>query len=153
MRRGHGPSILLALVAALAFAGCGDGPPKTPVPIVATAEEAVRARLVELFDAVKAGGGAKVAPFLAYVGPDEARRYKAAATYAGDDAKGVDQVVRRIGGHLRRGAPTIGASESREKGGERWIAWHVVFGEGATAKATIYAFVEAGGSWLLGDID
>jgi hypothetical protein len=153
VRRVHRPSILPAVVLALALEGCGDGPPKAPVPIVATAEETVRARLLELFDVVTTGGGAQVAPFLAYLGADEARRYKAPATYEGDDAKGVDQIVRRIRGHFARGAPKFGSSESRTKGGERWIAWHVVFGEGLRAKATIYAFVEAGGSWLLGDID
>ncbi len=114
---------------------------------------AVKARLVAFFEVVKAGGGAKAAAFLVYKGPDEARRYKAPAKYEGDEQRQVDRAVKKVKTHLDLGPPNFVAPEQKTKGAEKWVAWRVRYGEGADAKFAIYAFVDAGGTWLLGDID
>jgi len=150
--------VLLVVVGAGSVVACGDAKEGGPAsgtrgPAADAAPEVVvKARTEALFAAAKEGG-AQVAPFLAYKGKDDARRYKEAATYAGDDVRQVDRVVDRIRKHLAAGAPTFEKAETRAKGGETWVAWTVTFGAGATAVKALYAFVKAGDVWLLGDID
>ncbi|MCC7139708.1 MAG: hypothetical protein IT460_14890 [Planctomycetes bacterium] len=153
---------VLALVGSLSLAACGDSGGKaagsggggaTPAaPAASSSEGAVRARLEAFFAAV-GEGPAKAASFIAYRGPDEARRYKAPAKYEGDEQRQVDRVVERVKGHLAAGAATFEKSEARSKGAEKWVAWHVTFGAGDAAKKALYAFVETPSGWLLGDID
>jgi len=149
---------LLVVVGAVSFVACGDsqggGPASgTRGPAAdASPEAAVKGRLLALFAAAPAGG-AHVAPFVAYKGKDDARRYKEAATYAGDDVRQIDRVADRIRKHLAAGTPTFEKAETRAKGGESWVAWTITFGSGATAVKALYACVKAGDVWLLGDID
>lgn len=168
------PSVVLAALAACLLPGCGDPkgggpvPPTqgpvagaTPAPAASATDPApeatVKARLEALFAAVRGGGdkgaGAQVAPFVAYKGRDEARRYKAPARYEGDEVRQLDRVGDRVRKHLAAGAPTFVKAETRSKGGEAWIAWTITFGTGEGAAKALYACVKAGDAWLLGDID
>lgn len=164
-------TVVLAALAACVLPGCGDpkggGPvPPTQGPVAgasaapapdAAPEAAVKARLEALFAAVQAGGdaaaGPRIAPFIAYKGRDAARRYKEPARYEGDDARPIDRVIDRVRKHLAAGAPTFEKAETRSKGGEAWVAWHLTFGTGEGAVKALYACVRAGDAWLLGDID
>ena len=164
------PSVVLAALAACLLPGCGDpkggGPvPPTQGPVAGATpaagtdvapEVATKARLEALFAAVRGGGekgaGAMLAPFIAYKGSDEARRYKEPARYEGDDIRQVDHVVDRIRKHLAVGTPTFVNAKSRPLGGEAWVSWTITFGAGDGAVKALYACVRAGGVWLLGDI-
>ena len=75
--------VLLAVVGAVSVVACGDAPgggaSGTRGPAADAAPEVVvKARAEALFAAAKEGG-AKIAPFVAYKGKDDARRYKEAA--------------------------------------------------------------------------
>jgi len=163
-------ALLVALPVALLsipLSACGDSSPSggrdaptagagaaASLPPATDADAAaVKAQAVAFFDAVKAGGGARAAALLAYKGPDESRRYQSPARYDGDEQRQVDRVVQRVAAHLEAGAPTFEKNEARTKGAERWVTWTLRFGAGNKPKRALYAFVLAGGTWLLGDID
>jgi hypothetical protein len=159
MRHRFAAVVALTLAAAAGLAGCGDtassggaGKPGSATAL-AGPEGAGRARIEARWAAVRAGGGAKAAPFIAYRGGDEARRLKAPAKYEGDEVRQVDRTVDRVKKHLDAGAPAFERFEAKAKGSEQWIAWSVTFGGGEKPVKAVYAFVQAGDAWLLGDLD
>lgn len=147
---------LLSILAMSALAACGDsdeGKPRATAP-PGSPEERAKAQLTAFFDLVKKGGGAPAAGFIAYRGKDETRRYKAAVSYTTDeDRRLVDRVVARVQSALQAGEPVFTTSEHRTQGSESWTAWKVRFGEGAKSKEVLFAFVDAKGTMLLGDVD
>jgi hypothetical protein len=113
----------------------------------------VRERLEALWPAVRSGDATAVAPFLAYAGPDRERRYREPARYEDDQKLAIERVAARIAGHLAAGTPHFERFETRAKGEQSWLAWHLTFGEGEKARKALYAFVQVGTTWVLGDID
>ena len=150
---------LALLVVVGLFAGCGDSgtsssdsssgsgtsSPQAP-------EALVRGQIEALFQAVSQDDVKAVVPFLARRGDGEDRRY-VAMTGTDREMQDVQRVRSRVGKHLAASTPHFDRFETREKRGESWLAWHLVFGEGESSAKALYAFVDVDGTWLLGDID
>ncbi len=146
-------TVLRTLSLLLALGGCGKGDPDGPTPTVSPAD-ATRARLEAVFAAAREDDPGAVLPLLGIRedGADGRRVYRQGRNDTADRAR-VGSVRRRILGHLDLGVPRFVSSESREKPGETWVAWHVAFGDAADAPRALYAFVSDGGPWWLADID
>jgi hypothetical protein len=146
-------ALALATLTALLLAACG-GDPVVPAASAGPEGEA-RARLEGFFDAVRAGGGARAAGFVAYRGADEARRYRDVAGYTEDaDRRQVDRLVQKTAAWLALGAPSLSSPEARTKGTEAWVAWRVAFGQGTPPKRTaVFALVKTPKGWAIGDVD
>lgn len=171
-------TLALVLLAALLASACGEpeSPALEPAPAAAPAPEATpevaapepapavaptpeatpevaaRGRIEALLDVARQGEAKDLLPFVAVRGEGEDRRYRA----AGDSTSDVQEATRfqrRIAKHLAAGEPTFDRFETQAKREQEWLAWHVKFGEGASAVQAIYALVDVGGSWYLGDID
>lgn len=144
---------LALLVVVGLLAGCGDsstsssGASSTQPP-----EAVVRGRIEALFQAVGQEDVKAVVPFVARRGDGEDRRY-VAMTGTDREMQDVQRVRSRVAKHLAAGTPRFDRFETREKRGESWLAWHLVFGEGESAAKALYAFVDVDGTWRLGDID
>ncbi len=131
----------LAWVLALGLlAGCGEPPRHSTAEHEATikTKRKVQAEVTRMFGTVTAKDRAGLAPFIAYRGEDEARKWKDASNYeaAGEKSR-VDQVFSKIEFLMTKGSEGT------------WLVWHIGFG---TERAA-FACLDVDGKILLGDID
>lgn len=117
--------------------------------------EAVKERLLELFDLCKAGEHDKAAAYFVYRGPDKQREWKDVLK-AGNpqERKAVESYCERIKGYLdaSTGYDFGEFKVERESEGE-WNVWEFIFKHGDQSKKVYFAFLKVKGKYAIGDID
>lgn len=122
---------------------------------MADARDAVKVALERLFDTVRAGDAAQLAPLLLVNDPhDQMRHLRRPCDYSlPHDRRHVDALQQRIGEWLQADRIVYGEFLTSAESEGEWQAWEVSFRTGPDGPRRYFGFLLVEGAYRLGDID